>query len=66
MAEFKLKVPDMSCEHCEKRIREAVSNAGDRVKSLDLKSKEVVVDIEAEADKLLSIIDEAGYDAGLI
>lgn len=39
MAEFKLKVPDMSCEHCEKRIREAVSNAGGRVKSLDLKSK---------------------------
>ena len=66
MAEFKLKVPDMSCEHCEKRIREAESNAGGRVKSLDLKSKEVVVDIEAEADKLLSIIDEAGYDAGLI
>ena len=56
----------MSCEHCEKRIREAVSNAGARVKSLDLKSKEVVVDIEAEADKLLSIIDEAGHDAGLI
>ncbi len=66
MAEFKLKVPDMSCEHCEKRIREAVSNAGGRGKSLDLKSKEVVVDIEAEADKLLSIIDEAGHDAGLI
>lgn len=66
MAEFKLKVPDMSCEHCEKRIREAVPNAGGRVKSLDLKSKEVVVDIEAEADKLLSIIDEAGYDTGLI
>ena len=43
-----------------------MSNAGGRVKSLDLKSKEVVVDIEAEADKLLSIIDEAGYDAGLI
>ncbi len=66
MAEFKLKIPDMSYGHCEKNIREAVSKAGGRVKSLDLKSKEVVVEIEAEADKLLYIIDEAGHDAGLI
>ena len=66
MAEFKLKIPDMSCEHCEKRIREAVSKAGGRVKSLDLKNKEVVVDIEAEADKLLYVIGEAGHNAGLI
>lgn len=66
MAEFKLKIPDMSCERCEKRIREAVSKAGGKVKSLDLNSKEVVVDIEAEADKLLYIIGEAGHDAGLI
>ncbi|MCD7953384.1 MAG: heavy-metal-associated domain-containing protein [Synergistaceae bacterium] len=66
MAEFKPKIPDMSCGHCEKNIREAVSKAGGIVKSLDLKSKEVVVEIEAEADKLLYIIVEAGHDAGLI
>lgn len=66
MAEYKLKIANMSCAHCEKRIREAVEAAGGAVKSLDLKTKEALIDIEADADKLLNIIDEAGYDAGLM
>lgn len=66
MAVYRLKIPDMTCAHCEKRIREAVEKEGGIVKELDLKSKEALIDIEAEADKLLLLIDQAGYDAGLI
>lgn len=66
MAEYKLKVPDMMCEHCEKRIRTAFDEAGGKVKKLDLKTKELWVDIEADADRVLEILDQAGYDAGLI
>lgn len=65
MAEFKLNIPDMTCEHCEKRIREAVGNAGGVVKSLDLNTKKAVIDIEADAGKVLEILDEAGYDAAV-
>ncbi len=63
MAEFKLKIPDMMCQHCEKRIRNAVDSAGGKVKALDLSSKEVVVDFPGGAEALLSAIDAAGYDA---
>ncbi|MEG1602877.1 MAG: heavy-metal-associated domain-containing protein [Cloacibacillus sp.] len=65
MAEYKLHIPDMSCAHCEKRIREAVEKAGGVVKSLDLETKKALIEIEADADKVLEIIDQAGYDAGL-
>ena len=66
MAEFKLRIPDMMCQHCEKRIRGAVDGAGGQVKALDLSSKEVVVDFPGAADALLSVIDAAGYDAEII
>lgn len=66
MAEFKLKIPDMMCQHCEKRIRGAVESAGGKVKALDLSSKEVVLDFPGAADALLSVIDTAGYDAEII
>ncbi|WP_281680110.1 heavy-metal-associated domain-containing protein [Synergistes jonesii] len=63
MAEFKLKIPEMMCEHCEKRIRGAVAEAGGSVKSLDLSTKEVVAEFPGDAEKLLAVIDGAGYDA---
>lgn len=66
MAEFKLKIPDMMCQHCEKRIRTAVGGAGGSVKALDLSSKEAVVDFPGAADALLSVLDTAGYDAEII
>ncbi|MDO4988431.1 MAG: heavy-metal-associated domain-containing protein [Synergistes sp.] len=66
MAIFKVKIPDMMCEHCEKRIRTAVTEAGGDTKSLDLSSKEVVIEINATADKLLALLDDAGYDAQII
>ncbi|MDO5562490.1 MAG: heavy metal-associated domain-containing protein [Synergistaceae bacterium] len=66
MAELKLKIPDMMCEHCEKRIRAAVEQAGCKVKSLDLETKIVVIETATQALELVSAIDDAGYDAEII
>ena len=66
MAEFKVKIPDMMCAHCEKRIREAIINAGGSVKSLNLTIKEVVMEIECDSNKVLAILDDAGYDAEIL
>ncbi len=66
MAEIKIKIPDMSCSHCEKRIRDAFANAEATVKSLDLETKLVLVESELDSSKILEIIDEAGYDAEIL
>lgn len=63
MNKFTLLVPDMTCAHCEKRIREAVSSLGGNVTSLDLDTKIVVVEADVSSEELLKKIDEAGYDA---
>ena len=39
MREITLKIPEMVCEHCKKRISDAAENAGASVKELDLTSK---------------------------
>ena len=66
MAEIKIKIPDMSCSYCEKRIRDAFANAEATVKSLDLETKLVLVESELDSSKILEIIDEAGYDAEIL
>ncbi|NLX85136.1 MAG: heavy-metal-associated domain-containing protein [Synergistaceae bacterium] len=66
MKEFKLKVPDMTCGHCEKRIREAVSSLGGTVTSLDLETKIVIVETDVSEEKLLEAIDDAGYTGEII
>lgn len=63
MKKFTLLVPEMTCGHCEKRIREAVSSFGGNVISLDLETKIVVVETDVSSEELLKKIDEAGYDA---
>ena len=66
MAEIKIKIPDMSCSHCEKRIRDAFDGIGATVKSLDLETKLVLAETELEPSKILEIIDDAGYDAEIL
>ena len=66
MAEITLRIPDMTCAHCEKRIRDAVEDAGGSVVSLDLGRKTVVIKTATPPQGLLSAIDGAGYDAEII
>ena len=63
MKKFTLIVPEMTCGHCEKRIREAVSSLGGNVISLDLETQIVVAEADVSSEELLKKIDEAGYDA---
>ena len=53
----------MTCAHCEKRIRDAFANEKVEVFSLDLKTKEIIVKTDKSSEKIIEILDEAGYDA---
>ncbi len=66
MKEFKLSVPDMTCGHCEKRIRDAVSAIGGSVKSVDLNTKIVIAEVDVSEKELIAAIDDAGYDAKVV
>ena len=57
-------VPDMSCEHCVKAITSALSEAKHSGFEVDLPAKEVRVETDS-ADKIISLLDEAGYDPTL-
>jgi len=65
MAEYKFLIKDMMCEHCEKRIRATVEAGKGTVKSLDLGTKEVVIETPQTAGELIAAIDDAGYTAEL-
>lgn len=60
---YNLLIPDMTCGHCEKRIRAAVEEAGGKVDSLDLESKRAVITIDMKPEELAELLDEAGYTA---
>ena len=64
---YKFNVPDVSCEHCKNRI-ESTLLAQDSVSSAEvhIEDKTVAVDSELPSDKLIALIDEAGYDAELV
>lgn len=66
MTTYHLRIPDMSCAHCENRIRAAVQEADGTVDSLDLETKNVVVTTDLSEDQLLTVIDDAGYDAEVL
>ena len=64
---YKFSAPDISCEHCKHRIETALSQY-DEVSAAEvhIDDKTVTVESELSADKLIDIIDEAGYDAELV
>lgn len=64
---YKFNVPDVSCEHCKNRI-ESTLLAQDSVSSAEVGIEEKTVTVESDlpSDKLIALIDEAGYDAELI
>lgn len=60
---YNLLIPDMTCGHCEKRVRAAVEEAGGKVDSLDLESKRAVITIDMKPEELAELLDEVGYTA---
>jgi copper chaperone len=64
---YKFNVPDVSCEHCKNRI-ESTLLSQDSVSTAEVNIDEKTVKVESElsSDKLIALIDEAGYDAELV
>ena len=61
---YTFSVPDMSCNHCKMRIEKAMNESG-KVKDLviDLGSKKVSLESDLDEKELVTIFDNAGYDA---
>lgn len=64
MAQFALNVPDMSCQHCVKRISGALEELGISKFRVDLDNKEVRVEAD-DIESVIRALDEVGYKATL-
>lgn len=64
---YKFNAPDVSCQHCKNRIESAL-NQLDEVSSAEVHIEEKTVSVESDLspEKLIEVIDEAGYDAELV
>lgn len=59
---YQLTVEDMSCGHCVGRVTKAVQGIDEAAKvSVDLPSKRVSIDSDADLDRIVAAIDAAGY-----
>ncbi|MCF1182666.1 cation transporter [Marichromatium gracile] len=59
-----LKITGMSCQHCERRVREAlVAVAGVESVSIDLEAGRARVEGAAEPATLVAAVEAAGYQA---
>ena len=65
MATTTLDVPDISCEHCERTITEALAPiAGVREVKVDIPSRQVRVDYDEQAvdvDRFKAVLQEEDY-----
>jgi len=65
MAQTTLSVPDISCEHCERTITEALTPLdGVRTVKVDIPAKQVNVDYDESAvdvDKFKAVLQEEEY-----
>ena len=64
---MKLKVPDMTCGHCEATIKkEILKNDKAADIKVNLKTKEVEVSTKLSQEELVSVLDQIGYDASIL
>lgn len=59
---LKLKVPDMSCGHCEATVKKAIRSVDENAKvNVDLASRTVAVESAADAQKIAAALEAEGY-----
>jgi copper chaperone CopZ len=59
-----ITVEGMSCEHCEQTVEEALEEVeGVTSSSADRDSESATVEGSAKMDELVSVVEDAGYDA---
>jgi Cu+-exporting ATPase len=57
-----LTVEDMTCKHCVGRVTKAVQEIDQQAKvDIDLPTKKVRIDSQANLDRIVQAIDAAGY-----
>ncbi|KRT35030.1 copper chaperone [Acetomicrobium thermoterrenum DSM 13490] len=64
MAHFILDVPDMSCQHCVKRISKTLEELGLTEFKVNLENKTVEADTD-DIESVIETLDEIGYKATL-
>lgn len=64
----KLKIDGMTCEHCVRRVREALEAAVGEPGAVEvnLQHGEALVGAEADPDELLRAVRSAGYGARIL
>jgi len=59
---IQFNIPQMSCGHCARAVTEAVKEVDPQAKvDVDLAAKKVSVESQAERQKLVHALAEAGY-----
>ena len=59
---IQFNIPSMSCGHCVKAVTQAVHEVDPKAKvDVDLASKHVNVDTQADRGKIVEALAEAGY-----
>ena len=59
---IQFNIPQMSCGHCARAVTEAVKEVDPQAKvDVDLATKKVNVESQAEHQKLVEALSEAGY-----
>ena len=59
---YELTVEDMSCGHCVGRVTKAVQQVDQDAKvAIDLPTRKVKIDSQADLDKIAAAIIDAGY-----
>lgn len=62
MSKHRLSVPDMSCSHCEARIKSILGGLGLSDFSIDLAARTVTVEA-SDLGRVLDALDDGGYEA---
>lgn len=59
---IQFNIPSMSCGHCVKAVTQAVQEVDPQAKvTIDLGTKQVQVDSQADRQKIVESLVEAGY-----
>lgn len=65
MATVRLQVPDISCEHCERTVKEALSPVdGVQRVAVDIPAKQVTVDYDerqVDVERMKAVLQEEDY-----
>jgi copper chaperone len=60
---MQFNIPQMSCGHCAHAVKEAVHDVDPAAKvDVDLATKRVEVDTQADRAKIVAALAEAGYE----